>query len=62
MKIEEWDSLKKENRNEYRAEWQKFMYNPANKGKCRSWPEKKEFDNDTYPCGQQNCWVTMHCQ
>ena len=61
MKIEEWESLK-DSRIEYRAEWLKFMYDPANKGKCRSCPENKGFDNDVYPCGQQNCWVTMHCQ
>lgn len=41
-----------------------FMYNPDNSCNCSECPENKGFDSwqNRYPCGQQNCWVDIHCK
>ena len=38
-----------------------FMYNPNNEGNCSECPENEGYEGKL-PCGQQNCWVTCHCQ
>lgn len=47
-------------------EYFEFMYNPANKFKCDSCPDNRGYsygwNANVGPCGQQNCWVTMHCK
>lgn len=44
-------------------EYRKFMCNMNNEYNCSECPENKELDNhnDKLSCGQQNCWVTCHC-
>ena len=43
-----------------------FMNNPENEGRCDTCPENKGFEEGNSriagPCGQQNCWVRMHCE
>lgn len=41
-----------------------FMYNPDNICKCDNCPENRGFSSwgGNMPCGQQNCWVAIHCQ
>lgn len=40
-----------------------FMYNPDNICKCDNCPENRGFSSwgGNMPCGQQNCWVQVHC-
>ena len=40
-----------------------FMYNRKNEYNCSECPENRDFDSwgGNLPCGQQNCWVTVHC-
>lgn len=40
-----------------------FMYNEANVCKCEDCPENIGCDSwqGRLPCGQQNCWVSAHC-
>ena len=40
-----------------------FMYNRNNEMNCEECPENRHFDKwqGQLPCGQQNCWVTVHC-
>lgn len=42
-------------------DYEKFMYNPDNQGKCKDCPENNGYDT-FYLCGQQKCWVTVHCE
>ena len=42
-------------------EYRQFMCNPANEFKCEGCPENTNCRNCSLPCGQQNCWVTVHC-
>ena len=48
-----------------RKDYVKFMYNPDNIGNCAECPENRSFvQGSSYicgPCGQQNCWVDVHC-
>lgn len=46
---------------EERKKYVEFMYNPENEYNCDECPENKDFDDweGKYPCGQQNCWVTL---
>lgn len=37
-----------------------FMYNPDNVRNCSECPENIG-DTNNLPCGQQNCWVSCHC-
>lgn len=50
----------------YIEEYTAFMYNPENIGNCDECPENRDMvQGSGYicgPCGQQNCWVTCHCQ
>lgn len=41
-------------------EYVKFMFNEENSHNCESCPENCGFRNNL-PCGQQNCWVDVHC-
>ena len=45
-------------------EYKAFMYNEENIENCACCPMNRGFDcwEAEYPCGQQNCWVTIHCQ
>lgn len=47
-----------------RKDYFEFMFNMDNEYKCDHCPENREFDNweGKLPCGQQNCWVTCHCE
>lgn len=45
----------------YRGAYSRFMHNPENRCKCDECPENKRFGGSN-PCGQQNCWVDIHCQ
>ena len=40
-----------------------FMYDRNNELNCSGCPENEGFDSwgGNLPCGQQNCWVTIHC-
>lgn len=44
-------------------EYIEFMYNEDNEYNCDNCPENHNFSSwgDNLPCGQQNCWVTCHC-
>lgn len=37
-----------------------FMYNPDNVRNCLECPENIG-NSSNLPCGQQNCWVSCHC-
>lgn len=41
-----------------------FMYNPSNSHNCSECPENKGASSwgGNKPCGQQNCWVDVHCE
>ena len=43
-----------------------FMCNPENSLNCAECPENEERDlnraDRCYPCGQQHCWVDIHCR
>ncbi|MFR2774830.1 MAG: hypothetical protein ACLTBR_03255 [Anaerostipes sp.] len=41
----------------------KFVYNPENVENCSECPANEGCDSwgGNLPCGQQNCWVTVHC-
>ena len=43
--------------------YREFMYNKNNIHRCDECPANREFDdhNDRKPCGQYNCWVSVHC-
>ena len=65
MDIKEWEKLREENPEQYKKEYCKFMYDENNTGKCNECPHGDDKDHSkypfNYPCGQQNCWVTCHC-
>lgn len=46
-------------------EYLRFMYTPKNKYRCGKCPERREHGNlgagFHLQCGQQNCWVVVHC-
>ena len=48
-----------------KEEYINFMCNSENEFKCAGCPENQGLDKNradrVYPCGQQNCWVTCHC-
>lgn len=50
---------------EERKKYIKFMYNPVNAGHCAECPANMGFQRGSAyiagPCGQQNCWVDVHC-
>lgn len=46
-------------------EYRKFMADPSNAMKCDGCPANEGFSDwpeTRLPCGQFNCWVTMHQQ
>lgn len=47
----------------YREKYIDFMYNPENIGHCDKCPENRGFSDwqGCLPCGQQHCWVRVHC-
>ena len=42
----------------------KWMCDPENERNCSECPENVGFDDwqGELPCGQQNCWVSCHCE
>ena len=44
-------------------EYIKFMCNKSNSHNCKNCPENRQFSDwgGNLPCGQQNCWVIVHC-
>lgn len=42
--------------------YNEFMYNEENIYNCECCPENKNFNSRRFPCGQQNCWVKVHCE
>lgn len=40
--------------------YKQFMYDPQNEYCCEKCPENQDFSGNL-PCGQQHCWVTVHC-
>lgn len=47
-----------------KEEYLKFMYNEKNIMNCSECPSNEGFSNwdGKLPCGQQNCWVRIHCE
>ena len=43
-----------------KEEYTEFMYNKKNIHNCERCPENNK-DKDKLPCGQYNCWVSIHC-
>ena len=45
-------------------EIKEFLYNKDNVCNCNECPYNEGFDNweGKLPCGQQNCWVTVHTE
>ena len=46
-----------------KQEYLAFMYDQGNEFNCQNCPENIGADSwqGNLPCGQQNCWVTCHC-
>ncbi len=42
------------------AQYKQFMYDSDNSHNCGNCPENNG-NEDTLPCGQQHCWVDIHC-
>ena len=47
-----------------RTDYINFMCNPKNEDNCIVCPENRDaaWPEFIKPCGQQNCWVSLHCQ
>lgn len=44
-------------------EYREFMFNPDNIENCAECPERGNNNRGFgLPCGQQNCWVRVHCK
>ena len=43
------------------AEYADFMDEPGNRLNCENCPANDGMDG-RLPCGQQNCWVDIHCE
>lgn len=56
--------MEEKGRNEYVNNYVSFMLNPENANKCVCCPENIGSSSlqGNLPCGQQNCWVTLHCE
>ena len=39
-----------------------YMCNPDNSYNCNECPERESGNGEGSPCGQQNCWVNVHCK
>ena len=42
-------------------QYREFMFNPDNIHNCSECPERGNNCGNGLPCGQQNCWVSVHC-
>lgn len=51
--------MKEMNSNPATIAYKKFMYNRNNVYNCTECPEN--FTGKYMGCGQQNCWVSVHC-
>ena len=38
-----------------------FMCDPDNSYNCNECPERESGSGNGLPCGQQHCWVDVHC-
>ena len=52
--------------NQKAIDYMRFMNNRFNEFKCDRCPANEGMEstscNRCYPCGQQSCWVTVHCE
>lgn len=49
--------------NEQVKAYMEFMHNKDNECKCANCPANEGCKgNNQLPCGQYNCWVTVHCK
>lgn len=66
MNIEQWESFRINDPEGYKCAYCAFMYNPENVDCCGVCPENNGQDGGAGrvagPCGQQHCWVSIHCQ
>ena len=59
-KLSSWGVLQATD--EYCEKYIDFMLDRKNIGNCLHCPENEgKFPHADRPCGQQNCWVTCHC-
>ena len=63
MSFKEWKKIQKENPKQYQKEYCTFMYNTKNEYNCDECPAAsgRYINESGLLCGQQNCWVTCHC-
>ena len=62
--METWDiagGLEQPDYIAYHSAYCEFMGNPDNEGDCEHCPHGLDGYRPR-PCGQQNCWVTIHCK
>lgn len=60
---EEWDEIRKLDRETYMKLYCDFMYNECNRLCCNRCPENiDELSYERHQCGQYNCWVDCHCR
>lgn len=66
MNVNKWEQLRVNNPEEYKRMYCAFMYNPECVGCCAICPENNGQDGGAGhvagPCGQQHCWVAIHCE
>ena len=55
-------AIKAEITDEYRSLYSEFMHDPDNEGECDVCPERFLNASVFVPCGQQRCWVLVHCE
>lgn len=60
MSWEEWESLAKENPEDYQRAYADFMFRGGNAQDCANCPYGG-WGMSPRPCGQQTCWVEAHC-
>ena len=62
---DEWEQLRLADLDVYLVAYRFWMYNEANEQHCDCCPENCGRKSGTChlagPCGQQHCWVTIHC-
>ena len=60
MTLKQWAELAEQDYGKYKVEYRRWMQNPENSHNCENCPENSGYDG--LPCGQQNCWVDLHCE
>ena len=65
MNTKQWENLRINDPEEYKRAYCAFMYCAENIGCCAICPENNGQDGGAGrvagPCGQQHCWVSIHC-